>query len=127
METGDREKGGVDEAIRRVWLHGEAEQAIHTWRWLRQEYAKSTSGVSIPRLPPGAEHLASEYQSVIQSLLDKALFRLSILGVIDDLTVEYGTPGSFKISIVELSRGQLDEALLGFADRIQPVDDGQCG
>jgi ATP-dependent DNA helicase RecQ len=114
-------EGGFSMALGKTWVHGEVAQARGTWGDLREGGAHQYGELTITRLPNPAQtrRLASDYRGTLRGLRDKALYRLSLLGVIDDLTIDYGADtatvhfGSFSVQ-------SLDTHLLDAADRIQP-------
>lgn len=117
--VGDPAKG-IDHALAKAWVRGEGSQAGSVWRNLVEQGACPHGQVTIPRLPNEACRVFDAVtKSTLRSLVDKALFRLSLVGVIDDLTVDYGNDTS-RVSFAGYSSASIDKHTLASADRILP-------
>lgn len=79
--------------------------------------AQPGSVVAIPRELRGAAAAASPATSAAQR--EKALYRLSTLGVVDDYTIDYGG-NSLTVYLDYFDRESLDTALRQYAHRIEP-------
>lgn len=51
---------------------------------------------------------------------EKALYRLALVGVVDDYTIDYGA-GAFHVDLDYFDNASLDDALLTYVSRIQPA------
>ena len=119
----------VEQALRTAWRVGEASQAHHVLDILVGAGAAPLSTVTIPRVPqvvtdylnandvPGKDR--RQIIDTCRQLVDKALHRLSVVGVIDDLTVDYGAD-SVTLEFGRPSRESVDEATLRFANQTLP-------
>ena len=106
-------------ALDRVWVSGEAAQASSMWDELLENGAAPLAKKVIPRLPSGAHIFDHQTKDNFRTLRDKVLYRLSLAGVIDDLTIEYGSD-EVTIYFADYSGPSVDEALRTSANRIKP-------
>ncbi|MBL0886370.1 DEAD/DEAH box helicase [Myceligenerans indicum] len=101
---------------------GQETEFRHSSTLLRRLLPKgSFARVEIPRQPEFQRQWQSEKRPLEPTSGDqeKALYRLAMIGVVDDYTIEYGSR-KFTIDLGDLSPEGLDRALLDFADRIDP-------
>ncbi|CAB4594864.1 unannotated protein [freshwater metagenome] len=110
---------GERKTLELAWVIGDVEQAKDMWRRLKAAEARPGAVLTIPHLPDGAKVLAPREQDRIKSLVDRALFRLSMVGVVDDLTVE-PRAGRLTVHLANYDRASIDESYLAFAERMQP-------
>jgi len=110
---------GAKKMLASVWVEGEGAQAVSTWRRLVNEGARPGATITLPRLPAGARTLHPTHRDQLKGLVDKALFRLSMIGVVDDVTIEHRAD-RVTVHLARYDRQSIDEALLTFADRMRP-------
>ncbi|MSR15832.1 MAG: ATP-dependent DNA helicase RecQ, partial [Gammaproteobacteria bacterium] len=72
--------------------------------------------VAIPRTPSGAAMPDGRKPEVLR---EKALYRLCLIGVVRDYTVEYGAD-TFQVLLADYNLDSIDRALLEQAQRIDP-------
>lgn len=101
-----------------MWVEGEAPQACDTWDVLRAAGAAPYGRVTIPRLVNGAR-MFKDYWETFRGLRDKALHRLSLVGVVDDVTVDYGAD-TVTVDFSGYNNEFIDRSLIKLADRVQP-------
>ncbi len=111
--------GGFEKALDRVWVIGELPQVETLWGELSKKGARPGRTLVVSRFPVGAERFADDYKDRMQSLRDKALYRLSLIGVIDDITIDY-SKDLVTIRLANYSTESIDSALLVEANRIRP-------
>jgi len=116
---------GLSKALERSWVIGESAQALKMWDELIEKGATPSGQITIPRLPSGArrssgsELFNSETSNAIRMLRDKVLYRLSLVGVVDDITVEYGAD-EVTVYFAHYSHDYVDRAFRESVNRIAP-------
>ena len=78
----------------------------------------SEKTIPLPRAFPGADKKLRRRIEEERSAIDRALYRLSIAGVIADITIDAGSEAS--ISVADWTVENLDTALLLYLARIEP-------
>lgn len=119
---GEEESGvneGAKKAAEKGWVSGEVKQVAAMWDELRAAGAAPTGQVELARLTPESKKFGKREKDQIRTLRERALFRLTVIGVVDDVTIDYGA-GTMKVDFAHYSQASIDEALIDFADRVQP-------
>lgn len=116
--------GGLAKFLEKYWYRGEAAQVQAMWSELREAGATPVRSVEIPfSRPAGVPKTGSRDLEQLRSMRDKALNRLALVGVIDDMTIDYGAD-SVTVDLANYSAATIDTATLEFARRVIP---GQIG
>ena len=110
---------GTRKMLTSAWVVGEVPQAETMWRRLLDAGAKPGAVLTMPHLPDGAKGLHAKHCDLLKSLVDKALFRLSMIGVVDDVTIEHRAE-RVTVHVARYDQQSIDDALLTFADRMRP-------
>ena len=105
-------------ALDNSWVRGESAQASSMWDELAAK-AAPLAEITISRLPRNCPNFPREEKDRLRGLRDKVLFRLSLVGVVDDLTVEYGSDET-TVYFSNYSKTSIDDALRESANRITP-------
>lgn len=109
-------------AIGDRWPLDEVRQAQQLWDELRKGGARGGRRITIPHLPAqllGVD-LKPPVAARIRTLRDKALQRLATVGVVDDVTIDFGSD-RVTVDLCYFEReGAIDDAMLNAADRILP-------
>ena len=112
--------GGVEKTLDRYWCRGERNQVAWMWKKLSGEPGfKSRSKAVIPQSPVDAVALAPQDENTVKTLHERTLFRLSILGVVKDVSVDYGA-GELTVEFGDFTSQSVAKDFLTFANRILP-------
>jgi len=118
-ESNEHVNQGFSSALSRSWVLGESAQASSIWDELVARGAAPSGKITISRLPRDCSIYDHETKDSFRRLRDKVLFRLSLVGVVDDLTVEYGSDET-TVYFSHYSTASIDDALRESANRIAP-------
>jgi ATP-dependent DNA helicase RecQ len=95
----------------------ERTETVALYRELEAEGAAPTRQVVIPRIP--AEAVQPSEQGAAPTRREKALYRLSLLGLIFDYTIEHGA-NTFSVELADYTPDRLDAEVLALAQRVDP-------
>ncbi|HUF99638.1 MAG TPA: DEAD/DEAH box helicase [Ilumatobacter sp.] len=120
-------QAGQDDLQHQLYFHfasfpsegDEYKQALAVLVDLRAEGAEPKHQVAIARLPASAAPVPNDGQNAIRSAREKALYRLALVGVVEDYTVDYGAD-TFTVELADYSAATIDSALLDYARRVDP-------
>jgi len=126
----DTENSPLARAIRTDWIVGETLQAQDIFDALLAAGACPGATVTIPRIPEGIANYLLKHPELslrdqqrisegVRLLVDKALHRLAIVGVVDDLTVDYGAD-TVTLDFTGFDFSMIDRETLKFANQTQP-------
>jgi ATP-dependent DNA helicase RecQ len=117
-------------ALRTAWHVGEVRQVHALYDQLLAEGAGPLATITIPRIPPTIAEYVQQTQELkskdradilktSRELVDKALHRLSTVGVVDDLTIDYGAD-TVTLEFGRYTTESIDESVLRFANQTMP-------
>jgi ATP-dependent DNA helicase RecQ len=118
-ESNEHVNRGFSHALSKSWVLGESAQASSMWDELVAKGAAPSGKITISRLPRNCSNFRPKDKEGLRALRDKVLFRLSLVGVVDDLTVEYGSDET-TVYFSHYSTASIDDALRESANRIAP-------
>ncbi len=78
----------------------------------------SETTIPLPRAFPGADKRTRQRINEDRSTLERALYRLSIAGIVADMTVDGGAEAT--VCVADWTSASLDEALANYLARIEP-------
>ena len=110
---------GTRKMLTKSWVVGEIPQSESMWRRLIDAGAKPGAVITVSHIPDGAQGLHRIHRDQLKGLVDKALFRLSMIGVVEDVTIEHRAE-RVTVHVARYDQQSIDNALLTFADRMRP-------
>lgn len=126
----DEDDSALASVLRASWRTDEQSQAAAVFEHVRAVGGGPLASVVVRRVPFQVEEHVRADRSLsdndrkrvldgCRQLVDKALHRLSIIGVVDDLTVDYGAD-SVTIELAHYSAESIDAATLAYANQTLP-------
>lgn len=112
--------GGLEKMLDRYWCRGERNQVAWMWEKLsgRPDFMSGTKTV-ISQMPISEVAPSKRDANTIKTLHERTLFRLSILGVVKDVAVDFGAK-KLTIELGDFTSESVAEDFLTFANRILP-------